>query len=175
MPDKPSIGRRGFFDTPDRQASRDEEDAQALGGQVVADPRAGAVFLSLVNRLSSLEAAARTERLRRLTSEERQEILVLDNEEAQAKIRELQDEIRLLQSEVLVVAGTTDADLDQLRLALDRLFTPARNVVEGYRSGSNPNEIGEFFSSIGTPFSNMRQPLLDLESAVLAHITQTVG
>jgi len=62
--EKPLGVPRGLFATDDR-AARDQADAIDLS-RAVEEPRTGSLFLSLVNRLSNLEAAVRQERLARL-------------------------------------------------------------------------------------------------------------
>lgn len=95
MPDKVLSLAGGVFRSPGRQRDKDEEDATELGRAVqqVDDPRTGAVFLSLVNRLSVLEAAVRGARLGQLGAEERAEVLVIDNEEATARIAALENSV----------------------------------------------------------------------------------
>lgn len=111
MPEKPfpgGIGERGVFRTRERQAEKDENDAADIA-QVVADPRAGAVFLSLVNRLSTLEAEVRGQRLKALGAVDRAETLVIDNEEAQDRIAELEAEV-LAQGKMIEELEKTIAD-----------------------------------------------------------------
>ncbi len=137
MPDKPSAGPRGVFIASERQAARDEEVATDMARhvQLVDDPRTGAVFLSIVNRLSTLEAAVRAERLLRLGAEARQEILVLDNEEATAKIALLQEEIGNLNAQLDEVAEVIP-ESERFQTCRDsylELFGNGQRVITEYR------------------------------------------
>lgn len=154
MPEKLPPVEGGVFRSTSRQREVDEEVATdlAAGAQTLADPRAGSVFLSLVNRLSTLEAAARTERLRRLTSEEKQEILVLDNQEAQEKISQLQ-------AELATAVGAGEAALTDLRERFTRLRDLADAAVAAFRSGSIALEL----AGLGGVFATLGLALVQLE------------
>lgn len=127
MPERTSLGPRGLFITG--AARRDEQTAIDLG-RAVDDPRTGAVFLSLVNRLSVLEAALRDERLSRLSAQERTRVVVLDNEEAQTLIAEQAEEIRRLQGEIDSGADHEHQDLDALQIRFDALQVEFDTVSE---------------------------------------------
>lgn len=145
MPEKLPAVERGLFIARERQAEKDEEDATDLArAQKVDDPRTGAVFLSLVNRLSSLEAAVRGERLRRLGAEERRDVVVLDNIQAQEEIKTLQRELLALERKLASfieappgISGLVNEALDllagepqEMGFALD----PAGTIVQVWAS-----------------------------------------
>jgi len=87
MPEKFPKVQRGVFVLPTR---REREEGPALG----LSPDAGALLLSLVQRMGALESQVRGERLTALSAEARLEVVVLDNEEATDRIRELEQQVR---------------------------------------------------------------------------------
>jgi len=131
MPDKPAAGERGLFRDTFLVGERDRKLASELAQatQTVQDPRGGAVLLSMVNRLSVLEAEARAERIRRLGAETRRDVLVLDNEEAQEEITRLQKVIEGLGERVpLAVVEEVRLDYSTLTSASEMVVTEFRNI-----------------------------------------------
>ena len=169
MPEKAPVGRGAFIGSG-RQAARDEEIAtdlaQAAGVQKVDDPRTGAVFLSLVNRLSTLEAAVRGERLRRVGAEEQQEVLVLDNEEAQEKIKELQAEIAALIAAQGTEASDAAIELAKVQGDLNLLLEAALAVVQNFRANNIATELAALPPGPPNFFNVFHSSLIALESRV---------
>lgn len=161
MPEKPLGVERGLFRTFGRQAD-DEEAATELGraAQQVEDPRTGAVFLSIVNRLSTLEAAARGERLLRLGAEAQQEVLVLDNEAAQELIEELKDKV-----------AATVAEQTNIARELDQLLSVAREVILGFEHGNTAQELASF----PEPFPRVYRSLIALQRFLAAAAPPAAG
>lgn len=97
MPEKEPV-ERGAFRTGGRKKKGDDTDlgsarAPGINPDPLDDPRTGALVLSLIGRLSSLEAEVRAGRALTLGANTRVQTLVIDNEEAQTLIFQLQQEI----------------------------------------------------------------------------------
>jgi len=82
-------GRLGTVRSPAGE-DFDDEGVPIREAQAVDSPRAGALLIGLVSRMGSLESQVRQERLQRLSTQERFDVQVLDNEEATALIRDLE-------------------------------------------------------------------------------------
>lgn len=172
MPEKPGLGApRGLFRDFGKQAAQDEQDATALadGVQTVADPRFGAVFLSIVNRLSTLEAAARNARIAQLGAEKAASVLVVDNEEATKLISELTQQVSslelkiaglegdLLSSEAEV--GTATLTAKQANLANQALVVVtefSRKSKEGFPSIEDEMRNTPLFVPLGISIQRLR-------------------
>jgi len=99
MADKAGGFPRGLFDTKDR-AVEDVVASPEAEADVLSTGRGAVALLSIVGRLQALEAAAREARIAQLGAEEKVRTVVLDNEEAEAKIEEQVLEIVDLQQQL---------------------------------------------------------------------------
>ena len=163
MPEKKSAGPRGAFATRSRAVEKAVADVAGAPPQIVDDPRSGAVFLSLVNRLSVLEAAVRAERQARILAVQERGAVVLDNEGAELEIARLQKVILDLNAQLAEAEGHEDPVPPQVELYAI-LAGLVREMVAAFRRDPNPNEIENFLAS--SPFQTFGLTILKLEAHV---------
>lgn len=118
MGDVPSSGPRGVFDTSDR-APQDLMESGDVEQDVLSTGRGAVALLSIVGRLQALEAAARQARIGELAAEERVRVVVLDNEEAQAEIERLTEEVINLQAQVVDAKIETGSEQTEVKRIID--------------------------------------------------------
>jgi len=154
MADAPGTGGPGLFQDIIGSAPTPDEVAPGVSAPLL-DPGSTPVLLGLVARMISLEGQLRRLRVEGLATGARLEIQVLDNKEAEEKIRELQAEIK-----------TQGGDLVSVRQILEIINGVGRAVVSAFR---HP-EVATAIAQIGIP-STPFQILLEAIAALEAELT----
>jgi len=91
MPEKESAGPTTLFRTS--RDKKEETETVEIPVDSIASPRGGPLILSLIQRLNNVEGQFRQLRQERLTATREVTTLVLDNEAAAARIKELEGEV----------------------------------------------------------------------------------
>lgn len=109
MPDVPGTGGPGLFqgggasrEQPQVETPTEPQALQAL------EARGTALLLGMLQRLQQVEGILRLERISRLTAEETIRTVVIDNDEAEARIAELENDLVISRSQITDANFTTE-------------------------------------------------------------------